>query len=126
MNNRLKIMRDGIPHYVAPWVASLSPNARKMIGTGPSRHDPKGQLGLPIPDMQSEQPVMLDFGPVLPCKTRPSPAKSKPARSDMETEMLAALIALTDWMRDHTGPRDPDSPHDLLVAAMATIAKATT
>jgi hypothetical protein len=40
-------------------------------------------------------------------------------------ELLAALQALTDWGRDHTSPKDPNSPHALLVAASAAIARAT-
>lgn len=32
-------------------------------------------------------------------------------------ECFAALEALTDWGRDHTGPRDTNSPHQLLIAA---------
>jgi hypothetical protein len=38
--------------------------------------------------------------------------------------MLAALQALVDWAREHTSPRDPKSPHHLLVAACLAIAKA--
>jgi hypothetical protein len=41
-----------------------------------------------------------------------------------EPDLLAALIALTDWAREHTGPLDTSSPHALLVAARAAIAKA--
>lgn len=40
-------------------------------------------------------------------------------------DLLAALQALTDWGRDHTSPKDPNSPHALLVAARAAIARAT-
>lgn len=86
MSKQFRIVRDGVPHYCAPWVADLSPKARAMIGTGPSRHDPQGQLGLPIPDPESEMPAQLSF--VLPCKTRPSPARAKP---DMESELAACL-----------------------------------
>lgn len=89
MNNRLKIMRDGVPTYVAPWVADLSPAARKMIGTGPSRHDPKGQLGLPIPDPDKAEQIVLDFAPM--------PAKARPAKSDgfFVSELQAShLVAL--------------------------------
>ncbi len=39
-------------------------------------------------------------------------------------DLLAALQALTDWGRDHTSPKDPNSPHALLVAARAAIAQA--
>lgn len=39
-------------------------------------------------------------------------------------ELLAALRELTDWGREHTGPCDAHSPHDLLVAAVAAIEKA--
>ena len=40
-------------------------------------------------------------------------------------DLLAALQALTDWGRDHTSPKDPNSPHALLVAARAAISLAT-
>jgi len=39
--------------------------------------------------------------------------------------LLEALQALTDWGRDHTSPKDPNSPHDLLIAARAATARAT-
>ena len=38
--------------------------------------------------------------------------------------LLEALEALTTWGRDHTSPRDANSPHDLLIAAVAAIANA--
>jgi hypothetical protein len=40
-------------------------------------------------------------------------------------DLLQALSDLTDWGRTHTSPRDANSPHHLLVAARAAIAKAT-
>ena len=39
-------------------------------------------------------------------------------------DLLAALEALLDWGREHTSPTQPNSPHNLLVAACAAIAKA--
>lgn len=39
-------------------------------------------------------------------------------------DTLAALKALVDWGREHTSPSDPNSPHDLLIAGVAAIAKA--
>lgn len=39
-------------------------------------------------------------------------------------DLLAALKALTEWGREHTSPRDENSPHSLLIAAVAAIAKA--
>lgn len=39
-------------------------------------------------------------------------------------DMLAVLKALSEWAREHTSPRDANSPHDLLVTAEAAIAKA--
>jgi hypothetical protein len=36
----------------------------------------------------------------------------------------AALEALLDWCREHTGPTQPDSPHALLVAAHEALASA--
>lgn len=39
-------------------------------------------------------------------------------------DMLAALQALSDWGREHTSPRDANSPHALLVAAAKAIAAA--
>lgn len=40
-------------------------------------------------------------------------------------EILEALQALLDWGRDHTSPRDANSPHQLLIKAAEAIAKAT-
>lgn len=40
-------------------------------------------------------------------------------------DLLAALQGLCDWGREHTSPRDANSPHTLLIAGMAAIAKAT-
>jgi hypothetical protein len=42
----------------------------------------------------------------------------------INTELLSALRALTDWGREHTSPRDPNTPHDLLVRAVAVIDEA--
>jgi hypothetical protein len=39
-------------------------------------------------------------------------------------ELLETLRALTDWAREHTSPRDANSPHDILIRATAVIAKA--
>lgn len=38
-------------------------------------------------------------------------------------DLAKALRALTDWAREHTGPRDANSPHELLVNAVAALAK---
>lgn len=35
-----------------------------------------------------------------------------------------ALEALTEWGRNHTSPTDPNSPHELLVAAVEALEKA--
>lgn len=114
MNNRLRIVRGGVPHYVAPWVSELSPAARSMIGTGPSKHDPQGQLGLPIPNPDCDQLTFLDF----------APKSKKPIVTvkDTASDMAKALEALLEWGREHTSPRDANSPHDLLVAAAAALA----
>lgn len=40
-------------------------------------------------------------------------------------EILAALVALTEWGCTHTSPRDPNSPHELLVQAREAIARYT-
>lgn len=41
-------------------------------------------------------------------------------------ELSDALHALLDWGREHTRPRDPNSPHLLLIAAAAALRKAGT
>jgi hypothetical protein len=41
-----------------------------------------------------------------------------------QSELLAALKALTDWGREHTSPTDHNSPHALLVNACRAIDKA--
>lgn len=38
-------------------------------------------------------------------------------------DMFESLTALTGWMREHTGPHDSNSPHEILVTAMAVLAK---
>ena len=38
-------------------------------------------------------------------------------------DLLTALEALTEWGCTHTSPRDANSPHELLIAARAAIAK---
>lgn len=43
---------------------------------------------------------------------------------DAAPDMLAALKALVEWGREHTSPLDPNSPHALLIAGVAAIAKA--
>lgn len=42
----------------------------------------------------------------------------------INTELLETLRALTNWGRDHTSPRDPNTPHDLLVRAVKVIDEA--
>lgn len=39
-------------------------------------------------------------------------------------ELFEALEGLLEWGRNHTSPIDPNSPHELLVAAHHAIAKA--
>jgi len=41
---------------------------------------------------------------------------------DTDDKVRAALQALLDWGREHTSPRDANSPHHLLVAAQAALA----
>lgn len=43
---------------------------------------------------------------------------SNPAVADL----IAASAALLDWAREHTGPRDANSPHKLLVTLQAALA----
>lgn len=43
------------------------------------------------------------------------------ARGTPAAELLLAVKALLEWGRDHTSPRDPNSPHKLLVAVNAAI-----
>ena len=42
----------------------------------------------------------------------------------INTDLLEALRALTDWGREFTSPRDANNPMDLLIRAMAVIEKA--
>lgn len=39
-------------------------------------------------------------------------------------DLLAALEELTLWARENTGPKDPNSPHHLLIVAVEAIRKA--
>jgi hypothetical protein len=41
-----------------------------------------------------------------------------------QSELLAALKALTDWGREHTSPLDQNSPHALLISACRAIERA--
>lgn len=38
--------------------------------------------------------------------------------------LAAALLDLTNWAREHTSPRDANSPHKLLIAAQAALTAA--
>jgi hypothetical protein len=38
-------------------------------------------------------------------------------------ELIIAATALFDWAREHTGPRDPNSPHDILIALQKALAE---
>ena len=38
------------------------------------------------------------------------------------TDLIAASAALFDWAREHTGPRDANSPHALLVTLQSALA----
>lgn len=44
--------------------------------------------------------------------------------TELQTNLLEALRALTDWGRDNTSPRDANSPHNLLIRAVEVIAEA--
>lgn len=39
-------------------------------------------------------------------------------------EMARELRALVDWCREHTSPHDANSPHELLVSAVAVLNRA--
>ena len=39
-------------------------------------------------------------------------------------DLLAALKEVAEWMREHTSPRDANTPHEALVRACAAISKA--
>lgn len=45
------------------------------------------------------------------------------ARGTPAADLLTAVKALLEWGRDHTSPRDPNSPHELLVAVNAAIVR---
>lgn len=45
-------------------------------------------------------------------------------KQDAARAMLAALQWLTDWAREHTSPRDANTPHEILKHAVAAIAAA--
>lgn len=38
--------------------------------------------------------------------------------------VLAALESITEWAREHTSPQDANSPHALLIEAVAAISQA--
>ncbi len=91
---RLRIVRDGIPHYVAPWFNDLSPATRKIMGRqGRLSCDPQAQLGLPIPDMDSGEQSVLDFGFKA---SEPKPGKPAPSFYIIPAE---AFSDLTDLQR---------------------------
>ena len=50
--------------------------------------------------------------------------EQKPEPESIDTRLLETLRALTDWAREHTSPLDADSPHELLIRAVAVIDEA--
>jgi len=42
--------------------------------------------------------------------------------SDRIRDLVLAATALLDWAREHTGPRDENSPHALLITLRAALA----
>ena len=62
-----------------------------------------------------------------PAGTKQQPTSEHPHNARLlaaAPELLEALSALTEWGCTHTSPLDPNSPHELLIAARAAIAKA--
>lgn len=92
-------------HTPGPW--------RVAIGSRLEIRGPRDEIGWPVP-------VVYNAG-LHTDETAQANARLIAAAPDL----LAALEALTDWGREHTSPRDDNSPHLLLIAAMEAIAKAT-
>ena len=61
---------------------------------------------------RAKRPTCLTVLPVLPVTT-----KEPMTMTERADAIEAALVALLNWAREHTSPRDANSPHDLLVAA---------
>jgi hypothetical protein len=55
--------------------------------------------------------------------TIPPQYRENPERH-VAMQLLTALRAVTDWMREHTSPRDVHSPHALMIDAMLAIGEA--
>ena len=67
---------------------------------------------------------VADEGDLCDCALadRPHFHADYPGELEGADKVLEALKALTEWGRTYTSPLDANSPHDLLVAAVAAIA----
>ncbi|HEX3522845.1 MAG TPA: hypothetical protein VHT52_12245 [Stellaceae bacterium] len=50
-------------------------------------------------------------------------SRGEPA-DPLRADLIAALVGLVTWGREHTSPRDANSPHSLLVAACEALQRA--
>lgn len=67
--------------------------------------------------------TILDaLGIVVPEESWESPGDQADFALEVIERRELALKALLDWGREHTSPRDPNSPHALLVEAAAALA----
>ena len=108
-------------HSPLPWRESwdyrrVSRDSDRVIGhaTGP-QHSCKG---IHIGDSGSLQPDAETMARIH------ADAALMVRAVNAHDDLLAALEALTEWGRTYTSPRDANSPHELLIAAVNAINRA--
>jgi hypothetical protein len=123
--------------------------ARLVEGADKAMAAARGDTSIRLPGQWTvERKVQSDYEHLYVCEETPTVARivadlhcpvSKHADGRVTTRLdklsnaslianapclAAALEAIVDWACEHTGPRDPGSPHDLLVAARDLLALA--
>lgn len=104
-------------HTPGPWKANGLPNTPKTDDF---------HYACAVWTANGETPICFTGG--APGRYLDEPKEMQDANARLiaaAPELLAALTGLTEWARTYTSPLDPNSPHNLLISAVAAIAKAT-
>ena len=93
----------------------------------PGRWQAEGWQGLTVNAHHAEHPQGIATILACPAGSHNAPLAEIKANALLiaaAPDLLAALVGLVNWGREHTSPCDDDSPHELLVRGCEAIVKA--